>query len=140
MPDEGGAPPNPYAPPGAEESPGPLDDNVRFVVFRYAISMIFFTYSGTSEIIAVGRGYRGWVRGLPYTVTSLLLGWWGIPWGPIRTIQALVTNFSGGKDVTHDTNRTIHGVEDPHATWACPRCKTTNPNTSFSCTCGYRLV
>ncbi len=26
------------------------------------------------------------------TVSSLLFGWWGIPWGPIRTIQALVNN------------------------------------------------
>jgi len=37
---------------------------------------------------------------LPWTGLSLLAGWWGIPWGPIWTVQALVTNFRGGKDVT----------------------------------------
>ena len=25
---------------------------------------------------------------------------WGIPWGPIWTIQSLAVNFRGGKDVT----------------------------------------
>ena len=39
-------------------------------------------------------------KGLPWTGLSLLAGWWGIPWGPIWTIQALVTNLRGGKDVT----------------------------------------
>jgi hypothetical protein len=140
MPEEGREQPNPFAPPAAEVSPGPSDDKIRYVVFRYALSAFFFTYSGTSEVVAVGRGHRGWVRGLPYTLMSLLLGWWGIPWGPIRTIQALATNFGGGEDVTYATNKAVHGVEDPDATWACPRCKTKNPNTSFHCICGYRLV
>jgi hypothetical protein len=27
-------------------------------------------------------------------------GWWGIPWGPIFSIQSLITNFKGGKDLT----------------------------------------
>ena len=59
MPDAGLEQPNPFAPPAAEVSPGPSDDKVRYVVFRYALSMFFFTYSGTSEVIAVGRGYQG---------------------------------------------------------------------------------
>jgi hypothetical protein len=140
MPDDSGVPPNPYTPPTAEASPKIADDKVRYVVFRYALSAFFFTYSGTSQVMAVGRGYRAWVRGLPYTLASLVFGWWGIPWGPIRTIQALATNFSGGEDVTYQANRAIHGVEDPDATWACPQCKSTNPNTTFRCICGYRLV
>jgi hypothetical protein len=28
------------------------------------------------------------------------VGWWGIPWGPIFTVPALVTNLRGGIDVT----------------------------------------
>ena len=31
-----------------------------------------------------------------YTCHSLLFGWWAIPWGPIRTVQAIKTNSSGG--------------------------------------------
>ena len=33
---------------------------------------------------------------------SCALGWWGIPWGPIYTIQSLWVNFKGGKDVTQE--------------------------------------
>jgi hypothetical protein len=31
---------------------------------------------------------------------NLLLGWWGIPWGPIYTIGAAYRHIVGGKDVT----------------------------------------
>ena len=31
---------------------------------------------------------------------SLLLGWWGIPWGPIWTIGTVFKNLTGGVDVT----------------------------------------
>jgi hypothetical protein len=34
--------------------------------------------------------------GLKYTVISVLLGWWGIPWGPIYTLQAIGRNSAGG--------------------------------------------
>ena len=39
-------------------------------------------------------------KGLPYTLISLLAGWWGIPWGPIWTVMTVVQNFAGGKDLT----------------------------------------
>jgi len=35
-------------------------------------------------------------RGVLASLWTLLLGWWGIPWGPLRTVQALVKNLSGG--------------------------------------------
>ena len=47
-----------------------------------------------------GLGKMRWRRGLPWTLLTLLAGWWGIPWGPIYTIQSLVVNLKGGKDVT----------------------------------------
>ena len=37
---------------------------------------------------------------LPYTLLSAVLGWWGIPWGPIYTVQSIASNIKGGKDVT----------------------------------------
>ena len=30
------------------------------------------------------------------TVVSLIFGWWGIPWGPVYTIQAASRNIRGG--------------------------------------------
>jgi hypothetical protein len=43
------------------------------------------------------------LQGLKYTFLTLVLGWWGIPWGPIYTVytvQAIINNFQGGTDVT----------------------------------------
>ncbi len=40
------------------------------------------------------------VKGLGWTGLTLLLGWWGSPWGPIRSVLSLWTNLRGGEDVT----------------------------------------
>jgi len=32
-----------------------------------------------------------------YTLLSVLCGWWGIPWGPVFTIEAVIGNLFGGK-------------------------------------------
>ena len=37
-----------------------------------------------------------------FTLLTLVLGWWGIPWGPIYTIGSIYTNFNGGKDVVSE--------------------------------------
>jgi hypothetical protein len=58
------------------------------------------TFFRSSSITFVKADENKVVKGLGFTFLTLLLGWWGIPWGPIRSIQALVTNFKGGKDVT----------------------------------------
>jgi len=34
--------------------------------------------------------------GAASTVFSLVLGWWGVPWGPIWTVQAVYRNLRGG--------------------------------------------
>jgi len=36
-----------------------------------------------------------------------VLGWWGIPWGPIWTISTIVTNLRGGRDVTNEVVRSM---------------------------------
>lgn len=38
---------------------------------------------------------RVWV-GLPYSAACLLLGPWGLPWGPAWTAAAVWTNLTGG--------------------------------------------
>jgi hypothetical protein len=32
-----------------------------------------------------------------YILHTLLLGWWTFPWGPARTLKAVITNLCGGK-------------------------------------------
>jgi hypothetical protein len=48
----------------------------------------------------IPAGESAFAKGLPYSVVSLVAGWWGIPWGPIWTIMTLVQNCDGGKNVT----------------------------------------
>lgn len=74
----------------------------RVVLFRYCISIGIMTFKRPSQAFFVPAGGSAALSGLPYTLLSLVAGWWGIPWGPIYTIQSLITNLSGGKDVTAD--------------------------------------
>lgn len=77
-----------------------LQKGGKFVVYRYCISIIIMTFRRGSSIYFIKPGESPIIKGLPYTLLTLLLGWWGIPWGPIFTVQALINNFQGGKDVT----------------------------------------
>lgn len=74
----------------------------RFVYYTYAISILVMTFQRPSEIHYIRPGESSVMRGMGCTVLSLVAGWWGIPWGPIYTIGSLVTNLSGGKDVTQE--------------------------------------
>ncbi|MBN1954178.1 MAG: hypothetical protein JW900_03910 [Anaerolineae bacterium] len=86
-----------------------LERGARFVVFQYCISVIVLTFKRGSGVYFVRADENAVAKGLPYTLLSLVLGWWGIPWGPIYTIQSLVVNFQGGKDVTGQVLATITG-------------------------------
>ncbi|HEX6502736.1 MAG TPA: hypothetical protein VF011_05775 [Terriglobales bacterium] len=72
----------------------------KFVVYQYCISLLVVTLRRGSPVYLVRDGESRVGRGLPWILLTCLLGWWGIPWGPIFTIQSLVTDFGGGKDVT----------------------------------------
>jgi hypothetical protein len=58
-------------------------------------SLIFFTSKSSGELKPICKGCRV-KAGLPYSLCTLLLGWWGIPWGPVRTIESIYRNFQGG--------------------------------------------
>ncbi len=74
----------------------------KFVIFHYCISIVIMTFKRPSKIYFIRAGESAVSKGLPFTALSLVLGWWGIPWGPIYTISSLVTNFRGGKDITQE--------------------------------------
>lgn len=77
-----------------------LGDGERLVFYEYCISLIFLSLRRPSALVRLRPGQRGWVRGLPYTMVSLLLGWWCVPWGFIYTPLTLWTNLSGGRPIT----------------------------------------
>jgi len=72
----------------------------KFIVFQYCISIVILTYKIPSNIYFIKAGESVVSKSLGFSLISLLLGWWGLPWGPIYTIGALFTNLQGGKDVT----------------------------------------
>ena len=76
---------------------------MRCVVYRYAVSLGVVTFYRTSRVYAVSNTKSAILRGIPYSLLSLLVGWWCFPWGFIRTIQALIVNFSGGENITTQT-------------------------------------
>jgi hypothetical protein len=72
----------------------------RFVRYEYCISLLFATLRKPTGLYFLRPEELGLVRGLPFALLSLLLGWWGIPWGVIYTPLTLITNLSGGCDAT----------------------------------------
>lgn len=75
----------------------------RFLVFPYCISVFFaVTTRRFSPAIFVPYGASTQTYQTRYNRISYILGWWGIPWGPVRTLQCVRINRNGGIDVTED--------------------------------------
>jgi hypothetical protein len=72
----------------------------KFVVFPYTISIVLMTFKRSSDIYFIKPGESSFKHGAGFVFINLLLGWWGIPWGPIYTIGSLVHHLGGGKNVT----------------------------------------
>ena len=79
-----------------------LAQGAKFVIYQYCISLLVITFRRSSDIYFIRHEENAIVKGIPFILLSLVLGWWGIPWGPIYTIQSLWVNFNGGKDVTKE--------------------------------------
>jgi hypothetical protein len=77
-----------------------IQRGAKLVCYQYCISILVITFRRSSDAYFVRAGENTVSKGLPWTLLSLVAGWWGIPWGPIFTVQSLVTNFKGGKDLT----------------------------------------
>ncbi|HET6176633.1 MAG TPA: hypothetical protein VFE61_06865 [Candidatus Sulfotelmatobacter sp.] len=79
-----------------------IQRGAKLVCYSYCISLVVITFRRSSDVYYIPAGESAVPKGLPWTLLSVVAGWWGIPWGPIFTIQSLVTNFQGGKDITAD--------------------------------------
>lgn len=90
----------------AEPAPSPVPDPIvcsicakisaqpRVVVFRSVKSFLLLTIR--KPIAGVFCSPCAQKQSLKASATSWLLGWWGFPWGPLYTVQALVANMFGG--------------------------------------------
>lgn len=67
--------------------------------FILVASFVYISVKTPSCYYIAGRDNIGFAK-TAYTLASVLIGWWGIPWGPIYTIQAIEKNISGGERTT----------------------------------------
>lgn len=84
-----------------------INDGGRFVRFHCAYSLIYITVWGYSDVHYLAPGKGTLLKSLPYTLMTMLFGWWGIPWGPIYTLKTIYVNMSGGLD---ETDTILHSV------------------------------
>lgn len=85
-----------------EEINRELSNGAKFVVFQYCFSIIVMTFKRGSDIYFIRAGESSFKHGIGFTLLTFIVGWWGIPWGPIYTIGSIFTNLRGGKNVTQE--------------------------------------
>jgi len=79
----------------------------RIVFFEYCISLIFVSLRRQTQPYFLKAGETGLLLGLRYAFLSLLLGWWGVPWGIIYTPLTLISDLSGGCDITSEVREML---------------------------------
>lgn len=72
----------------------------RFVFFEYCVSLLVVSSRRPSPVWFLKSDELAWGKRLRFSLLSFLLGWWGIPWGLVYTPLTLITNLTGGCDVT----------------------------------------
>lgn len=85
-----------------------LSRGAKFVVFQYCISIVIMTFNRSSDIHFIKAGESTFSKSIGYTIISLIVGWWGFPWGPIYTIGSLFNNLNGGKDITQEVLQSVN--------------------------------
>lgn len=72
----------------------------KFVVFPYTISALFMSFKKNSSVYFIRPDENTLKYSFGYFLSNLILGWWGLPFGPIYTISSLYYHIIGGKDCT----------------------------------------
>lgn len=75
-----------------------VDNETELVQYQACISFLIFTVKVPSRFF-IKESLSSSIAKVFYTLATLLLGWWGIPWGPIYTIQVIIKNLTGGNKV-----------------------------------------
>lgn len=83
----------------------------KFVHFLYCVSIVVLTFRRSTDVVFLRRGSDGVGTAIGTTLLTSVLGWWGIPWGPIYSIHGIGVNLMGGRDVTREVVGTFMGPE-----------------------------
>lgn len=72
-----------------------------WVRYQYAASFVVATVRSESDPVWRPDRRRGrFLRSWPYSLVTLLFGWWGLPWGVRESWVALMINWKGGRVVS----------------------------------------
>ncbi|MHC8400649.1 J domain-containing protein [Pseudomonas sp. MDT1-17] len=74
---------------------GKVSAQPRYVIFLKAKSFLVFTVRSMTQGVFCSPCAEK--KALQATAITWALGWWGFPWGPIYSVQALWVNMLGGK-------------------------------------------
>jgi hypothetical protein len=74
----------------------PVTGDTQVTRYHVVMSLIVRSFRFPTRLYVIGHD-AGFDKGLLFSLPSLILGWWGIPWGIIWTISSVLTNIAGGE-------------------------------------------
>ncbi len=83
-----------------------VDKGGRFVLYTYCISIVVMTFKRPSAVYFLKSNESPVKHGWPFLLISTIFGWWGIPWGPVYTVQSIYKSFAG-TDVTFEVVKSL---------------------------------
>lgn len=113
----------------------------KFVVFPYTVSLVLMTLKRSSDIYFIRPGENTFKYSYGFVFLNLLVGWWGIPWGPIYTIGSAYHHVVGGKDLTQVvlSHLTQHDPEANTSTYNINGIESANQESNTSDTPTYNI-
>jgi hypothetical protein len=72
----------------------PIRRDTPLIRYCWVLSVVTLSIKSPGKWMASDTGRSNLTRVLS-TLFNLLFGWWGIPWGPIFTVQSLLINLGG---------------------------------------------
>lgn len=84
-----------------------IQRGAKLICYHYCISIFVMSFRRSSPVYYIPAGESARSKGVPWILLTLVAGWWGIPWGPIFSIQSLIVNFKGGKDLTAEISASL---------------------------------
>jgi len=93
-----------------------INDGGQFVVYPFSISILIMSFKRSSDIYLIKPNEKPIKYGTQYLLASLVLGWWGIPWGPIYTISSIYRIIKGGYNVTSEILSEINNKDPNYGT------------------------
>jgi len=85
-----------------EELDAEIGRGARFVAYPFCFSYTLGTVKRRSVPHFIRKGESRCLPSLRYVLCSLLLGWWGLPWGPFFTFETIMVSLTGGENLTDE--------------------------------------